>query len=555
MSAGARRRLQLAAAPAAVVYAALASRSWWLCDDAFISFRYAANWAAGLGPRYNPGAVPPVEGYSNFLWTALMALAEAIGATPLVVAPALSLVCGGVLLWRVFRHARRQTTLAAAAAAALLLAASPPYAVWATSGLETMAFALLLFGVWELAVEPPASRAWRRLAPVAAAGLVLIRSDGLLWAAGVLAVAAVERRLCRRSLAPLAAPVAGGALAAAGQTVFRLLYYGEWVPNATLAKTPFGIDLLLRGLRYDALLLLTLVVPVLALAALPAARARLGTARTAALTALAAAPFLFAAGVGGDFLPMGRFLLPALPFLALLAAPGLAAWLAPGRRRRVAAGWAAVAFVALVGALPLWGLHPVPQAWREPLQFRKASYPFVPEIGMWQLERDQVGVFSDVGLALRRATVPGDRVVLGIIGAAGYYSGRYLYDLYGLVTPRVARRPVAPGELVMAGHDRGVGPFFFLDERPAVLFASPVPAGPGLPDIVGGWVADLRRRVGDLYAPDLAPMPPDRDGSPRYLFLFRRIPPGADPAVAWERFGERLYAAAAPVENPGGSSR
>jgi len=27
----------------------------WLADDAFISFRYAKNWAAGLGPVFNPG--------------------------------------------------------------------------------------------------------------------------------------------------------------------------------------------------------------------------------------------------------------------------------------------------------------------------------------------------------------------------------------------------------------------------------------------------------------------------------------------------------------------
>ena len=44
-----------AAAPAAVVYAALASRSWWLCDDAFISFRYARNLVAGHGLTFNVG--------------------------------------------------------------------------------------------------------------------------------------------------------------------------------------------------------------------------------------------------------------------------------------------------------------------------------------------------------------------------------------------------------------------------------------------------------------------------------------------------------------------
>ena len=41
--------------------------AWFLCDDAFISFRYARNLLEGHGLVFNPGEY--VEGYSNFLWT------------------------------------------------------------------------------------------------------------------------------------------------------------------------------------------------------------------------------------------------------------------------------------------------------------------------------------------------------------------------------------------------------------------------------------------------------------------------------------------------------
>ena len=37
------------------------STHFWLHDDAFISFRYARNFAAGLGLVYNPGAASPIE--------------------------------------------------------------------------------------------------------------------------------------------------------------------------------------------------------------------------------------------------------------------------------------------------------------------------------------------------------------------------------------------------------------------------------------------------------------------------------------------------------------
>ena len=44
----------------------------WLIDDAGISFVYSRNLAQGHGLVSQPG-MPPVEGYSNFLWVLLMA--------------------------------------------------------------------------------------------------------------------------------------------------------------------------------------------------------------------------------------------------------------------------------------------------------------------------------------------------------------------------------------------------------------------------------------------------------------------------------------------------
>ena len=38
-------------------------------DDAYISLRYAENWANGYGPVFNPGE--RVEGYTNFLLVAI----------------------------------------------------------------------------------------------------------------------------------------------------------------------------------------------------------------------------------------------------------------------------------------------------------------------------------------------------------------------------------------------------------------------------------------------------------------------------------------------------
>ena len=80
--------------------------AWFLCDDAFISFRYVRNLLAGHGLVFNPGEY--VEGYSNFLWVLeLAAVWGALGVPPEQAAPWLSAACTaatvGALLWWVAR--------------------------------------------------------------------------------------------------------------------------------------------------------------------------------------------------------------------------------------------------------------------------------------------------------------------------------------------------------------------------------------------------------------------------------------------------------------------
>src|SRR5215208_8002885 len=48
-----------------------------IVDDAYISFRYAHNLVEGRGLVFNGGEY--VEGYTNLLWTVLMALPELSG--------------------------------------------------------------------------------------------------------------------------------------------------------------------------------------------------------------------------------------------------------------------------------------------------------------------------------------------------------------------------------------------------------------------------------------------------------------------------------------------
>ncbi len=54
----------------------------WVCDDAFISFRYAKNLVDGHGLVFNIGE--RVEGYTNFLWTVIVAFGMSVGIEPII---------------------------------------------------------------------------------------------------------------------------------------------------------------------------------------------------------------------------------------------------------------------------------------------------------------------------------------------------------------------------------------------------------------------------------------------------------------------------------------
>ena len=72
----------------------------WLCDDSFISLRYAQNLADGLGLVYNAGE--RVEGYSSPIWMLGSALAIAVGADPVVASKWAGLLAAGALSGAVY---------------------------------------------------------------------------------------------------------------------------------------------------------------------------------------------------------------------------------------------------------------------------------------------------------------------------------------------------------------------------------------------------------------------------------------------------------------------
>lgn len=433
-----------------LLYLAHALLYWFTCDDAYISFRYSRHLAEGHGLVFNIGEAPPVEGYSNLLWVLLLSPASALGLPLELCANLLSLGAGAVLAGWVTRRA--------GPGAGLLMALSPALALWGSSGLETMPFALALFATFERARAQAAASA--ALCAIAA---LLLRLDGIAF--GLLALALGNLAHPRRMLAP-----AAGVLAAFGVLLaWRLGYYGEWLPNTAFAKSELSALTLERGGKY--LLSFLLSFPAVLLGILLAVLALLHSAWRSQLPALGALLMCLATLahgwlVGGDFMPMGRFFVPGLAFLAL----------ALGQLMQSRPAWLLLLALSPLASLDL---TPIPQGWRETLHFRWNDPRWRSEKQQWTAMKQRSAEWLELGMALQRFTRPGESLVVGNIGAIGYASELYIHDQFGL-TDRAVARTTPPPRRMSAGHDKGVRPDFFFDRHPTYIGAwiGPASAAP-----------------------------------------------------------------------------
>ena len=133
--------------PTAVAAAHASLYGRWEVDDAGITFAYARSVATGAGPVLQPGA-PPVEGFSDPAWLALLAFGRGLGlfdhgtwfgvpdyvAYPKTLALVLLAVVFGAFLAAASAVSRHPAAVTAVAGCACALI--PSFVIWSVSGLE-----------------------------------------------------------------------------------------------------------------------------------------------------------------------------------------------------------------------------------------------------------------------------------------------------------------------------------------------------------------------------------------------------------------------------------
>jgi len=454
------------------VLAALVARSNFLIDDAYISFRYARNWADLGLPTYNPGTQPPVEGYSNTMWVLLLRACAGLQLNLEVWSRVLSSLFAVGALALVHVHLGR---LALAPwprfLATLSLAALPPFAVWTTGGLETASLGFFVLAAYltlagALASGRPQGM-W--LAGILGLTVCLSRVEGPLWAAGILLAAWVGREGKHSNLKTVRPYLL---VCAAGYGLFLLwrhATFGEWVANTVHAKGELSLDGVVRGLKTSATYLLLAPSVVVVLAVLPRLRRGPHAAGAAGAAVLLLGFLAYNTLVGGDWMPFFRFMAPASPFVAML----LGFYLDTLRNRALPVG------LLLVGVSlpPVLGWSLAPRALLEPLYFRTFQTGYETEWNRWETGVRNLAMFKMLGRGLQQVADPSDTLTFGAIGAVGWESELHIYDRNGLVDRDVAQR-AGQSPSRTAGHDKRVPRSWFLDRKPtifhAVVFEGPV---------------------------------------------------------------------------------
>ena len=425
-----------------------------LNDDAYISFRYAQNLALHGELTYNLGE--RVEGYTNFLWTVLMALVLALGGEIEFWSKALGILAGVATFECLFRFFRDDLQKPVAGLLSiLLLCISPSFSCWSTGGLEVMLFTFFLTGgAIALSRECLSEKAVRSTCWFALAALT--RPEGLI-AFGLAGLCLLihwkkngDRRLFRRGL------MGAGWFIILYLPYFawRVWYYGWLFPNTYYVKT--GAEGLWNpGWRYVYDWIQTNVLWGLPLAfivrwrSLPEASMWLKS-----ISAVFVSVFVVhVARVGGDFMDMHRFLVPVLPLLALVAG---CAFIELHERMLGVPQRKAISMIALVLLIVGGSVFAKSEA---DDALKVGSHGGVDSIGWLKMFAEQC---KHAGLWLREHTSVDASIATTAAGTIPFYSRLYTVDILGLNDEWVAHNVPARGH--RPGHTR-VAPESYLASK------------------------------------------------------------------------------------------
>ncbi len=434
-------------------------------DDAFISFRYAQNLVEHGELTYNLGE--RVEGYTNFLWTIIIAIVLKLHADPVVWSKILGVCCSLGTLVAVWRFCEKQVPgRASNLLAPLCLALCPSFACWSTGGLETALFTLTctmggtryLLERRDLDCKLPTSGLWFGLA-------ALTRPEGLLFFGltglhRLLELLFVEKRPPRKldwiwglSFAALYVPY----------QIWRYSYYGWPFPNTYYVKTG-ATAFWKKGIIYTGHWILThalFLFPFL-LFFRKFARRTFDRGLLSLQGLYIGALLLHVIRVGGDFMALHRFYVPIMPGIVLLSADGLRGlWVWLSQKHFSTRSLNVIFVVIFAGFAGLGGFvaHK---------NLKVGSQGGVDSIGWLQMFADQC---SAIGKHINATAPANARLATTAAGALPFYAKRYTLDILGLNDLWIAHNVKPHGN--RPGHTKAAPFNYLMDQKIDYLIYQP----------------------------------------------------------------------------------
>ena len=414
----------------------------WMLDDAFITFRYAENFASGNGPVFNIGE--KVEGYTCFLWMSLLAVCKVFGANPVAFSCVLGfLFTAGTIILLANAHRFSSSIPARASAfAAVLLGTCGIFTPWLSSGMEVSMFTFLLLLSVLLAIRAKDANSVQVCVGlgVSLGLLAMTRPEGILIA-GILFLEQLPGIVRNRDWRRLLSAAVFAAIFLP-YFLWRWNYYGFLLPNTFYAKVGSTSDQVFRGFRY-LLRFATAALPILALLAF---RSRVNQNHALRSSLLVLTGFTcYVVFVGGDIMPAFRFLAPLVPLLCLHAGLAISSLLKPQT---------AVLLItaAVLGNLLLWQYHP-------------QLYPYI-------LSDTVAEDGKEVGLWLKSRTPQNAVIATNTAGSIPYFSGLRTIDMLGLNDVHIAHRRISWIGSGPAGHEKGDGAYVLSKQPDYIQFGS-----------------------------------------------------------------------------------
>jgi arabinofuranosyltransferase len=417
-----------------------------LVDDAYIDYRYAHNLVVGQGLVFNPGEY--VEGFTSLLWTLIMVAPEVFGLPIHIFAAFLGVGLGLLAMidtWRICQQLgiSQWGTFAAVA----VLGLYPQFWLTLANGLEGGLFTfilvrliyLLLCGKWMY------SGIWGGLLFMTRPDSILILPLCTLYL--YIATKSQTLPLRQRLIQPFIALLAPWLTLVVAVTLWRLAYYGAWLPNTITAKSmpldalSFGLigDNLSWGLRYFLGFLVSAAPFTMGavLALIVEVRRRRVVWLLLGIVATQVPAVLIN---GGDWMPNFRLLAVYTPLLAItlgMAVDRIVATREPlGATSLRAINKLAIGLVFVAGIVfmlldvRLW--DPAPEAPGVWYKWHDVSPDFSVQ--------KPAGCYQRFAEAYRPVMLPDDRVSPSAMGIFSYmFPSIYSHDRLGLTDKHVAR--------------------------------------------------------------------------------------------------------------------